>query len=216
MNAILAQCVLLTGGLSLLSLTALHFMSPEFQPSWRMISEYALGRHAWLLTAFFLLWAISTALLSVLLWSVVTGPWARIAVLLLVVSAVGAAMGGLFDVKHKLHGLAFALGVPTLPIAALILGYHLAGRETWANSAIAILTASHATWVSLILMALAMAVMFTGFRNAGVPMGPDLPAPDSVPPGVIALGGYANRLLVLCDVGWVLLIAGTFLSISKR
>ncbi len=216
MSALLAQWSLLAGVLSLLCLFALHFVSPEFHPSWRMVSEYALGRHGWLLTAFFQLWALSTALLSVLLWGVVTGPWARIAVVLLAISAIGAAMGGLFDVKHKLHGLAFALGVPTLPIAALILGYHLAGREPWVSGANAILAASHATWISAILMAAAMAVMFAGFRKAGVPMGPDLPAPDHVPPGVIALGGYANRLLVLCDVGWVLAIAGTFLAIAKR
>jgi hypothetical protein len=40
---ILAVLTIVSGSLSLLCLLALHFVSPEFQPSWRMISEYALG-----------------------------------------------------------------------------------------------------------------------------------------------------------------------------
>ena len=31
--------------ISLLCLLILHFVSPEFDPGWRMISEYALGNH---------------------------------------------------------------------------------------------------------------------------------------------------------------------------
>lgn len=215
METVLAQLTLLTGGLALLCLAALHVVSPEFNPSWRMISEYALGQHAWLITAFFLLWGLSTALLSGLLWNVVTGPWAMVGVLLLVISATGAAMGGLFDVKHKLHGLAFMLGVPALPIAALLLGYHLSGRELWAPYSGTILLVSHAPWIGAVLMAVAMAVMLTGFQKAGMPMGPDIPAPEHVPPGVIALAGYTNRLLVVCYVGWLLTVAGVFASAGR-
>ncbi len=38
-----------TGILSLLCLQILHVVSPEFKPGWRMISEYALGKHKWLI-----------------------------------------------------------------------------------------------------------------------------------------------------------------------
>lgn len=31
--------------IALLLLASLHVLSPEFAPSWRMISEYALGRY---------------------------------------------------------------------------------------------------------------------------------------------------------------------------
>lgn len=128
--SILAQVTMATGGLSLLCLLALHFASPEFKPSWRMISEYAMGKHKWLITSFFFLWGISSLALSSLLSQLVTS-WAGIlGVALLFVSAVGEIMGGLFDVKHKHHGLAFLLGVPSLPVAALLIGYHLADIET--------------------------------------------------------------------------------------
>jgi hypothetical protein len=124
-------------------------------------------------------------------------------------------MGGVFNLKHKLHGLAFAVGVPSLPIAALLIGYHLAGKQGWSAFGGSIIAFSHATWMSVVAMALAMIAMLAGFRQAGMAMGPGVEPPKSVPPGVIALGGYANRLLVLCDVGWLMLIAWIYLSLHR-
>lgn len=208
--SILAQVTMATGGLSLLCLLALHFASPEFKPSWRMISEYAMGKHKWLITSFFFLWGISSLALSLLLSQLVTS-WAGIlGVALLFVSAVGEIMGGLFDVKHKHHGLAFLLGVPSLPVAALLIGYHLADIETWGSQRKVLLLSAHATWMSLVFMAVAMGVMFAGFKKAGIVMDQHAPPPERVPDGVVALGGYANRLLVLCYVGWLIVIAYAF------
>lgn len=213
MGNLLAQLTLLSGGLSLLCLLVLHFASPEFHPSWRMVSEYALGRFNPLLLAFFLLWGVASLLLAAVLWNEVTGFWARAGVMLLVVSAVGEIMGGVFDLKHKLHGLAFGIGVPSFPIAALLIGHHLAAQAPWSAHAGVIVALSHAAWASVVLMGIAMALMFSGFRKAGLPVGPNIPAPARVPPGVVALGGYANRLLVLVDIGWLMLIAAISLLI---
>jgi Protein of unknown function (DUF998) len=215
MESLLAQLTLISSGLALLCLLALHFLSPEFSPSWRMISEYALGRHNGLLTAFFLFWGLASLLLAMLLWGSATSVWAKVGVALLVVSAIGEVMGGLFDVRHKLHGLAFALGVPSVPVAALLIGHHLAGKQAWDVHSNLILIASHATWVSTIVMAIAMAVMFAGFKKAGIPMGPDVEPPSAVPDGVIALGGYANRLLIVCYVGWLAVLAWAYLSLRQ-
>jgi Protein of unknown function (DUF998) len=212
---LLAQLVIVTSVLSLLSLLALHVVSAEFQPSWRMISEYALGQHRWLITAFFILWGISSLLLSLLLWPVVTRWWAVLGVALLLLSGIGEIMGGLFDVKHPWHGLAFGLGVPSLPLAALLIAYNLVAIEDWSEQRSTLLIFTHATWISLIVMAIAMAVMFAGFKRAGIEMSANAPPLDRVPEGVTALGGYANRLLVLCYVGWLIVIAKLYLSIHK-
>src|SRR5688572_29769801 len=155
----LAILTITTAILSLICLLILHFISPEFKPGWRMISEYALGKHKWILTSFFLLWGLSSICLSILLWDVVSSPLAKIGILFLVISGIGEIMGGLFDVNHKHHGLAFLLGVPALPVAALIMGYHLKNLEGWSDHASAIILSSHSTWISLIIMAVAMAVM---------------------------------------------------------
>lgn len=45
--AILALTASMT---TLVCLAGLHVLSPEFDPSWRVVSEYALGRHGWVLS----------------------------------------------------------------------------------------------------------------------------------------------------------------------
>jgi hypothetical protein len=193
------------GVVSLLSLLALHFTSPEFKPGWRMVSEYAMGKYKWILTLFFFMWGISSLFLAIGLVQIVTGFWANFAIILLAISGIGAICGGLFDVKHNLHGLAFALGVPPLPIAALIITYHLLNNNIIAQKNA--LIAAHSTWISIIIMGISMMLMFTGFKKAGVTWDKDSPPPTVVPKGVIALGGYANRLLVFCYIFWVIYIA---------
>jgi hypothetical membrane protein len=191
--------------LSIVCLIALHFTSPEFQPSWRMVSEYALGKYKGLLTAFFTLWSLGSFTTCFLLWNQISGTAGTIGLVLLFISSLGGLMGGLFDAKHKLHGLAALLGVPTLPIAAMLIGYNLSQPNS------TILLASHATWIAFIVMAVAMIVMMNGFKKSGLPMGPNMPVPEQVPDGVIALAGYANRLLVVCNIGWLVSAAIHFL-----
>lgn len=202
---IIAILSFISGALSLLCLLALHFTSPEFKPSWRMVSEYALGKYKWLLTLFFFMWGASSILLAIALLEIISGFYAHIGIVLLVLSGIGAICGGLFDVKHKKHGMAFALGIPTLPVAALILTYHLLNNNIITQTDTLIL--AHSTWISIFLMAFTMMLMFSGFKKAGVNWDKDSPVPAEVPKDVIALGGYANRLLVLCFISWAMYIA---------
>ena len=201
------KLIIISGTLALLCLIALHFLSPEFKPSWRMVSEYALGKYKPVLTAFFLLWGISNLLLPFLLWNETSGFWSKAGLILVLITGIGACMGGLFDVKHPLHGLAFALGVPALPVGALLVSYHLVKGGIWSNHSSLILFSSHSVWISLVIMAVAIIVMMSGFKEAGVPMSKDAVPPETVPAGVIALAGYANRLLVLCYAAWTILMA---------
>ncbi len=52
---------------TLVCLAALHVLSPEFDPSWRVVSEYALGGHRWALSLMFLAWATSSWGLALLM-----------------------------------------------------------------------------------------------------------------------------------------------------
>lgn len=212
--SILSKIIIVSGSLSLLSLLALHFTSPEFKPNWRLISEYALGNYKFLITAFFLLWGLSSMLLPFLLWSETTTLWAKVGLALVFLSGVGACMGGLFDVKHPLHGAAFGLGIPTLPVGALLVGYHLIRKSGWLNHSSVILFSSHAVWISLVLMGVSMVVMMNGFKQAGIPMGPNEAPPERVPDGVIAVAGYFNRLLVVCYATWTMLMAYIYLNMQ--
>jgi hypothetical protein len=170
-----------------------------------MVSEYALGKYKWIITLFFYMWGASSLFLSFGMLEIISSFWAYFGVALLAISGIGAICGGLFDVNHPKHGMAFALGVPTLPIAAVILTYHLLNAEIITQSYTLIW--AHSTWISLILMSLAMMLMFSGFKKAGIKWDKDSPPIKKVPEGVIAIVGYTNRLLVFCYIFWVIYIA---------
>jgi hypothetical protein len=50
---------------TILLLASLHVLSPEFDPSWRMVSEYAFGRYGWVLSLMFVCWGISAWALAI-------------------------------------------------------------------------------------------------------------------------------------------------------
>ena len=209
---LLVYLIFLLGGISLLSMVILHIVSPEFDPSWRMISEYALGKNKWLISIFFLFWGLATMLTAGLLLQIVESFWAKLGSVLVLISGIGAIMGGLFDVKHKLHGLSFMLGVPTLPIGALMVSYHLATIPGWENHKSLLLWSAHSLWMSVVLMAVTMMILFSGFKKHNIQMGPNVEPPKSLPSDVIKLSGYANRLLVLSDIFWLFVLGYIYLS----
>ena len=66
-----------------LLLVALHLLSPEYSPAWRMVSEYANGHYAWVLSLMFAAYGCSTLALAFAIRSQVDtranriglGPW---------------------------------------------------------------------------------------------------------------------------------------------
>jgi hypothetical protein len=179
-----------------------------------MVSEYALGKHKSLLTGFFICWGLCSISSSFMLWNVVTSGWAKFGVVLLFVTGVGAIMGGLFDVRHKLHGLSFGIGVPFLPIGALLISYHLIKKAEWQNHSTSLLLSSHSVWISLVLMAASMFLLFSSLKAAGIAYGPDSPPLTELPKGVIGINGWANRLLVLCYILYPVLVAKIVLTLT--
>jgi hypothetical protein len=192
---------------SALALIALHFLSPQFHPSWRMVSEYANGSHRWALTVVFLTWALGSFALALALWPVVTGWVGVVGVVFLLLSGVGEAMGGLFDINHRLHGAAFAIGVPALPIAAILLTVAMrrAGLDipAWA-AAMPIL--------SVVLMAVSMMLLFSALKAAGITMSANSQPLPALPEGVSAWNGWANRLVFAAYYLWVILAARAVLA----
>ncbi len=209
----IATMVIASGAISLFCLLILHFVSAEFNPAWRMVSEYALGKHKWLITSFFIFWSISTMLAAYLSFNIVTSKWAVFGSILIFVSGTGALMGGLFDVKHKLHGLSFALGVPTFPVGALLVAYHLSNQNNWLPHRNELLISAHSVWVSLVLMGVSMGLFISGLKKAGVPFGPDQEPLSEIPKSVIGINGYANRLLVLTYISFNLVMSYIFLNV---
>ncbi len=59
-----ARLSLVAAALFLVLLAALHLLKPEYGPSWRMISEYAIGQNGWIMTLAFIALAVSYASLA--------------------------------------------------------------------------------------------------------------------------------------------------------
>ena len=115
--------------------------------------------------------------------------------------------------KHKLHGLSFALGVPTFPIGALIIAYHLSNQNNWLPHKNELLVSAHSVWVSLVCMASSMGLFFSGLKKAGVPFGPNQEPLTEIPKSVIGLNGFANRLLVLVYVAFNIIVSHIFINL---
>ena len=192
---------------TILLLATLHVLSPEFSPSWRVVSEYAFGRYPWVLSLMFLSWGISSWALVVAIWSEVHTTTGRVGLWLLIVAGVGEAMASAFDVRHEIgHGIAGLLGVIGFPIAALLLSVALGRNETWNSARRGLLCIANLSWISVVLLVATLAIMTMQMARIN---GGHLPqhAPKSLPPGVLALDGWADRLIVLSNCAWVLLAA---------
>lgn len=208
----LAAAAQLTAAAALFALALLHVLSPELEPSWRMISEYALVKAAPALTLLFLCWAASCWCAVAALGPLLKGAWAKVALMLLVISGAGALMGAMFDIRHELHGAAFALGVPTLPIAALIVSAKLSRLVPGARARL--LFSANATWISLALQAVTMAMFIAGLVRAGAFHPETRELLTSLPPDVPAVVGYANRLLVVAYMAWLYVVGGAVRRLS--
>src|SRR5258708_15514227 len=88
---------------TVLLLVTLHVLSPEFSPAWRVISEYALGHYAWVLSLMFLSWGIGSWALVVAIWSRVRPNPGRVGLWFLILAGVGEAMASVFDIQPPLR-----------------------------------------------------------------------------------------------------------------
>jgi Protein of unknown function (DUF998) len=197
-------------------LGSLHLLSPEFDPSFRMISEYALGRHGAVLSWMFAIWGVSTWALAFAIWPDVPTTRGRLGTWCLLAAGSGEVLAAVFDVTHELgHGVAGLLGIVGLPIAAVLVTVSLEGRWVWQHAGAQLRRRSaHATWIAVLLLLVTMALMTAQFAHVN---GGRLPqhAPRSLPPGVWGLSGWANRLIVLANCWWVAVVAWQAIAIGR-
>jgi hypothetical protein len=175
---------------ALVALVCLHILSPEFDPSRRVVSEYALGSYGWVLSLMFLAWALGSWTLVLAIHSQVRTLGGKIGLVFLLTAGAGEALAAAFDVAWPgLHGLAGLLGVPSLPIAAMLISVSLGRTPAWAPAKRWLLWAANLTWMSLALMAAAMLTLTGGIGGVQVPI------------------GWPNRLLVAIYALWVMSVA---------
>jgi hypothetical protein len=210
-----ARLAIAAAAAAVLLLASLQLLSPELDPSWRMVSEYANGKYGWALSLMFATWGVSTWALAFAI-----GPEARtqpvkVGLVFLTLAGVGEAMAAVFDINHDmLHGLAGALGILGLPIAATLISVNLGRTAPWSVAKRTLLWTANLTWVSVVLLAAAFVLLVATFNQVGGSL--PAQAPPVLPPGVIGLVGWANRLLIVVYCGWVIAIAWEAIKLQGK
>lgn len=191
----------------LVLLAGLHYLSPEFNPAWRMVSEYANGKYAWVLSLMFFLWGAGSWALAYVLFPHLQTTMGKIGLIFLVLAGIGEAMAAVFNINHKLHSLAAIIGIPSLAIAAMLISLTLVRTESWSMARTSLLWTANLTWVSILLMGIAFAVMMATYAQAGGDVSANAEVVTTLPKGVIALVGWANRFLIFVYCSWVITVA---------
>jgi len=211
-----AWLAMLATAATILLLAALHVLSPEFSPSWRVISEYAFGHYPGVLSLMFLSWGIGSWALVVAIWSEVRTSAGKVGLWFLIIVGIGEAMAAVFDIRHEIgHGIAGLLGVIGFPIAALLLSVALGRNENGRSARSQLLWMANLSWISVVLLVATLAIMTMQMARIN---GGHLPqhAPKSLPPGVLALDGWADRLIVVSNCAWVLFAAWHAIKLRSR
>ncbi len=198
-----ALLAMVAAAATLLLLASLHVLSPEFDPSFRMVSEYALGHYGWVLSLMFLAWGMSAWALAVALWPQVNTRAGKVGLWFLVIAGIGSAMASVFDVTHDPgHSIAGILGMGGFPIAAVLLSVSLGRLPAWRGAKKPLLWMASLNWISVVLLGATLVLMTVQFAQV---YGGQLPqhAPTQLPAGVLGLDGWADRLFVLSNCLWV-------------
>ena len=194
-------------------LLLLHFLEPEFDPSWRMISEYEIGRYGWLMSLAFFCWGGSVLALLTALWpslQTIGGMIGRWWLLLIGVALFGA---GIFKTNaitdttpstaNSLHTLCGAFVILTFPIVASLVARSLARNPEW------ITPRQRLLWVTLL-------VWFSMFAFFGSIIISSAVNPSAGRVGPEVLLGWPNRFMVVTYAIWLITVASRALQISKQ
>lgn len=201
----------------LLCLAALHVLSPEFDPSWRVVSEYANGHYGWVLSLMFACWAVGTWALAIALGPYLQSRLGKAGLYVLILAGAGQALASAFDINSPLHGLAGLLGAGGFPIAAMLISVTLS-RTQPLRAKTPLLWTANLTWIVVIALIASLVAMFLTYVHAGgqVPAdGKSLPLGTTLPAGVIAVVGYMNRALVVIDCAWTFIAAWSIATMVR-
>ena len=195
-----------SAGLFVLLLGSLHLLEPEFDPTWRFISEYALGRFGWMMRLAFLALATSLAGTVAAIFSQVRTVVGYIGLAILGVAAVGFLIAAIFTTdaattsreaatfSGKMH--VFGASLDYTPVAALLLSVSLVRNQAWRPIRKWLFLTVGITLVAL------TAFMFT------------LPYDGKVGPGVLA--GLFGRFLLISYLGWLMTVGIHTVKLLKQ
>lgn len=116
-------------------------------------------------------------------------------------------MASVFDITPDTgHTLAGILGIGGFPIAALLLSVSLGRIEARRGAKKPLIWIANLSWISIVLLVATLVLMTVQFLHVNGGQLPSHP-PTALPPAVIGLDGWADRLFVLSNCLWAVLAA---------
>ncbi len=201
---------LLFAALFLILLILLHFLKPEFDPLWRMISEYEIGRFGWMMRVAFFSWGASVLAATIVLWPAlgttggIVGRWWF---LLITLALVGA---GIFKTNpitdrtpnpvNTLHTLCGAIVILSFPIAATLVANSLLHNAAWMDARGSLITGIVLVWVGMVAYFASIIISIRIDPSAGRG-------------GPKVYQGWPNRFMVLTYMLWLILVASNALAL---
>ena len=183
----------------------LHFLKPELDPAWRMISEYEIGRFGWMMRLAFFSWGASVLAILITTWSFL-GPISRGWFVLIVIALFGA---GLFktnlitdntpDLVNTIHALCGAVVILTFPVAATLAVSDLLQDQVWSAGQSLLISGTVLAWIGM--LAFFASIIISRIID---------PSAGRVGPHVYL--GWPNRFMVVTYIVWIIIVAVTALQ----
>lgn len=193
-------------------LTLLHFVKPELNPTWRMISEYAIGDNGWLMVAAFMLWALSFISLFFAVRSQIKNWGGKIGFIALLISALGLLIAAIFTTdpvtigkqemttSGMLHSIGGTLGM-AMPLAVILISWALYKKKDWATSKKAVLWSAILALTGFLVSFFSLAIILS--QSNGI-FSPETPV------------GIPMRFEVLCYCVWQIVIAKQAINLKTK
>jgi hypothetical protein len=193
----IAPMVALLGGVSFsILLILLHFLKPENDPSWRMISEYQIGHYGWLMQLAFFCWSLGVFCLVTVLWPDISAI-ADMSLFVIALSILGAGIfitgpittpNELQSRSSKLHTLFGAITIIGTPFEVTAIDWNLSSNSIF-------------FWLTLVVwfgfLTFVSAMVYFGSKK--IPLGPQ------------AKIGWPNRFMVFTYLIWLIVVSTVFL-----
>lgn len=206
-GSIFALVSIFSGALFVLLLCSLHLLQPEFDPTWRFISEYALGDFGWMMHLAFGLLALAQISVAITIFPHIRTVTGYIGLVILGISAIGVIIAGIFvtdpisvspddaTFSGSMHSIGAMLDYT--PLAALLISLSLCRLDVWRPMKRVMLTIAMIAIVAMLVFVL------------------QIPQDGQFGPEVLA--GMFGRFLILAEITWLIVVGvhGAKLGASK-
>ena len=211
-----AYASILFAAVFLILLFLLHFLKPELDPSWRMISEYEIGRFGWMMRLAFFCWGASVLAMLITIWPALqptSGTISRGWFVLIVTALFGA---GIFktnpitdntpNLVNTIHTICGAFVILTFPVAATLEVHSLLHDPVWSATQGQLIFGTVLAWIGMV-------AYFASIIISGIVHPSTVRSSSAEKYGPHVLQGWPNRFMVVTYITWLIIIAETALRI---